>query len=65
MAREGAQEVIKTVEQEEEAAAPTSGPGSQYGKEKRDEARKKKYTRRTRPNDAAPWILTDTSTTKK
>ncbi|GAU95838.1 hypothetical protein RvY_07383 [Ramazzottius varieornatus] len=67
LAREGAQEVIKTVDKEEEEAAPapTSGAGSQFGKEKRDEARKKKYTRRARPDEAAPWILTDNSTAKK
>ncbi|XP_055349360.1 general transcription factor IIF subunit 1-like [Paramacrobiotus metropolitanus] len=56
------EDVTKT--EEDEKAAPKVGAGSEFGKEKRDEARKRRFTRRA-GNEDSPWIMTDTSSQKK
>jgi transcription initiation factor TFIIF subunit alpha len=47
-----------TVDKEEEAL-PKSGAGSEYGRERREEARKRRrgYAKKVVNPDAAPWNL--------
>ena len=54
MSREVASKINK-----EEESLPKSGAGSEYGRERREEARKRRrgYLKRTVDPDSAPWNL--------
>ncbi|OWA51604.1 putative General transcription factor IIF subunit 1 [Hypsibius exemplaris] len=63
-AREGAGQNVARASTFVEVDAPKVGAGSEFGKDKRDEARRKKYTRRARSDDV-PWIMNDVVTNRK
>lgn len=62
--REGAATEETSAAEEQAKTGPKGAAGSEFGKEKRDEARRRKYTRHKKMEDA-PWIMTDTVTKKK